>query len=70
MVRLMVRYWKYMLVAVVLVAVLFPLGIANVVAAPDIKSFILAANIVAAIVSGIIGSIFGVLWARSPAPGD
>ncbi len=51
-------------------ALLFPFGIANVVAAPDIKSFILAANIVAAIVSGIIGSIFSVSWARSPAPGD
>ncbi len=70
MVRLMVRYWKYVLVAVALVAVLFLLSIANVVVAPDIKSFILAANVVAAIVSGIIGSIFGVLWVRSTPLGD
>ncbi len=67
MVRFMARYWKYVLVAVVLITVLFLLGIANVVAAPDIKKFVMGATIVAAIVSGIIGGIFGVVWARRTA---
>ena len=70
MVRLMIRYWKYVLVAVVLVVVLFLLGIANVVVTPGIRSFVLVFTIVAAVVSGIIGSIFGVLWARSTPLGD
>ncbi len=60
----MVRYWKYVLAAKLLVATLFLLGIANVVAAPDIKKSVMEATIVAAIVSGIIGGIFGVVWAR------
>ena len=64
MVMFMVRHWKYVLAAKLLVAILFLLGIANVVAAPDIKKFVMGATIVAAIVSGIIGGIFGVVWAR------
>ncbi len=61
----MVRYWKYMLVSVVLLTVSFLLGIAMVVADPDIKRLVFGGTIVAAIASGIIGAIFGIGWAKS-----
>ena len=64
MVRLMVRYRRYALVAAVLVVVLFLLGIANVLAAPEIKKFVIAGTILAAIVSGVIGAIFGLGLAK------
>ena len=65
MVGLMVRYWRYLLLAVVLVAVLILLGIAKVVAEPDIQKFVTGGAIVAAIVAGMTGAIFGIGLARS-----
>ncbi len=60
----MVRYWKYVLVAVVLAAVFSLLGIANVVAPPHIKKFVMGGTFVAAIAVGIIGATFGIGWAK------
>ncbi len=61
----MVRYWKYVVVSVFLVAVLFLLGIAMVIATPDVKKFVIGGAVVAVIASGITGAIFGIGWARS-----
>ena len=50
MVGFMVRYWKHLVVTAVLAVVLLLLGIANVLAAPDIKNFVMAGTILTVVV--------------------